>query len=247
MFQSDTRDAQALGRTMASIGGASVGGDRSQVSAIVRRFMERNPQVVGAYVGYDANAFDGADAAHKGEPGSDEKGRFGPYWNTISGKPTLDPLVDQEISDYWNDPKKSLADSVIEPYLYDGLLMTSYTSPVQRDGKFVGIGGVDVSLKQINTDVSKLRILGSGYGLLVSNGGTFVAAPDKGLIGKKTLGQLADAKKDPVLARAAKDIAAGRSGQAETTDPSPARRSCSRGRPSRPASGASSPPSRSPR
>ena len=60
----------------------------------------------------------------------------------------LDPLVDQETSDYWNQPKKTLGDSVIEPYLYDGLLMTSYTSPVERAGKFVGIGGVDVSLKR---------------------------------------------------------------------------------------------------
>jgi hypothetical protein len=88
---------------------------------------------------------------------------------------------------------------VIEPYLYDGLLMTSHTSPIQRGGKIIGIGGVDVSLKAIHTKVSGLKVLDSGYGLLVSNGGTFVSAPDKDLFGKKTLTQLADAKQNPAL------------------------------------------------
>jgi methyl-accepting chemotaxis protein len=219
-FDAKVRENQGVGRSLATLAeGLDGKADRTEVNAIVHRFLDRNPQVVGAYVGYDPNAFDGADAAHKGEPGSDKTGRYGPYWNKISGKVTLDPLVDQETSDYWNQPKKTLADSVIEPYLYDGLLMTSYTSPVKRAGKFVGIGGVDVSLGAINTEVSKLRILDSGYGLLVSNGGLFVAAPDKRVIGKQSLSRLGEAKHNPVLARAAKDIAAGHAGQAQTTDP----------------------------
>ena len=219
-FDAKVRENQAVGRSLATLAeGLDGKASRTEVNGIVHRFLQRNPQVVGAYVGYDRNAFDGPDAAHKGEPGSDGTGRYGPYWNTISGKAVLDPLVDQDTSDYYTQPKKSLGDSVIEPYLYDGLLMTSYTSPVERAGKFVGIGGVDVSLKAINTDVGRLRILKSGYGMLVSNRGLFVAAPDQGTIGKKTLGQIAGAKHNPTLARAAKDIAAGRAGQAQTTDP----------------------------
>jgi methyl-accepting chemotaxis protein len=219
-FSADVESRQGVGRTLAGVAeGLDGKADRGVVNALVRRVMERNPDVVGAYVGYDPNAFDGADAAHKSEPGSDGKGRYGPYWNKISGKVTLDALVDQEASDYWNQPKKTLADSVIEPYLYDGLLMTSYTSPIERDGKFVGIGGVDVALGAIHSEIAKQRILDTGYAMLVSKGGIFVSAHDQRLIGKKTLGDVAEAKDNPVLARAARDIAAGRGGQAETTDP----------------------------
>ena len=197
-FGAEVKENQGVGRSLATLAEGLDGKvTRTEVNAIVKRFLDRNPQVVGAYVGYERNAFDGPDAAHAGEPGSDDTGRYGPYWNTLAGKVALDPLVDQDISDYWNQPKKTLADSVIEPYLYEGVLLTSYTAPVERDGKFVGIGGVDVSLSAIHAKVSKLKILDSGYGLLVSNGGIFVSAPDKGLIGKKTLADLAKSQAEP--------------------------------------------------
>ncbi len=219
-FGAEVKENQGVGRSLATLAEGLDGKvTRTEVNAIVKRFLDRNPQVVGAYVGYERNAFDGPDAAHAGEPGSDDTGRYGPYWNTLAGKVALDPLVDQDISDYWNQPKKTRADSVIEPYLYEGVLLTSYTAPVERDGKFVGIGGVDVSLSAIHAKVSKLKILDSGYGLLVSNGGIVVSAPDKGLIGKKTLADLAKSKQNPALEQAAKDIAAGRGGQVQTTDP----------------------------
>jgi methyl-accepting chemotaxis protein len=219
-FTADVQENQAAGRTLAAAAeGLDGKADRALVSSIVRRVMARNPEVLGAYVGYEPNGFDGADALHKGEPGSDAKGRFGPYWNKISGKVTLDPLADQEASDYWNLPKRTLEEAVIEPYLYDGMLMTSYSAPILRDGKFAGIGGVDMPLASIHEEVSGQKVLHTGYAMLVSNGGIFVSARDKNLIGKKTLGDIAEAKGNPVLAKAAKDIAAGRSGQARTTDP----------------------------
>jgi len=216
-YDAQVRDHQALGRTLAT---AAEGLDgtvtRTQMNAVVRRVLDRNPSIIGSYVGYDPNAFDGQDARHKGEPGSEKSGRYSPYWNRLTGKVALDPLVDQETSDYYTKPRDTGQDSVIEPYLYEGTLLTSYTAPILRNGKFVGIGGVDVSL---NAEIAKLRILESGYGLLVSNTGIFVAAPDKGLIGKRTLKQLGESKHNAQLAQAATDIAAGRAGQAETTDP----------------------------
>ena len=216
-FNAKVADNQALGRAIASMV-ESIGPDagRERVNRILKRTLERNPTLLGTYVGFTPNGFDGADAAHKGQPGSDADGRYGPYWNKIGGELTLDPLADQESSDYWNVPKETRKDTVVEPYLYDGELLTSFVTPVERDGKFVGIGGVDVSLSTINGEVAKLKFLDSGYGFMVSNTGIFVAAPDKQLVGNKKLG---DFKDNAVLTRAAKDVAAGRAGQAETTDP----------------------------
>jgi methyl-accepting chemotaxis protein len=246
-FDADVKRDQAIGRTLAATMEGWKGADRAAVVSMLYAVKARNPQVVGTYVGFDPNAFDGADAAHRNEPGADAKGRFGPYVNTLAGKLALDPLVDQETSDYWNLPKHTLRDSVIEPYLYGGVLMTSYTSPIVHDGRFVGIGGVDRSLAALDKDVSRVKVLHAGYGMLVSRTGIFVAAPDKKLIGKRTLGKFAAAKHNRTLAAAATDVAHGRAGQAETSTRSPASASSCRGRRWPTASGASSPSRRSTR
>src|SRR5918998_922672 len=87
-FDAQVRDWQATGRSLATlVEGLDGSADRTRVNAIVERFLQRNPGLVGTYVGFEPNGFDGADARFRGTPGSDDKGRFGPYWNTISGKP----------------------------------------------------------------------------------------------------------------------------------------------------------------
>ena len=107
-FDADAHANQALGRSLAAmLQGLGNGVTRAQVNTAVEQFQDRNPELAGTYVGFEPNAFDGADAAHRGTPGSDEKGRFGPYWNTLAGTKTLDYLVDQDTSDYWNVPKET--------------------------------------------------------------------------------------------------------------------------------------------
>jgi methyl-accepting chemotaxis protein len=218
-FDAQVKREQAIGHTLAATMEGWKGTDRDAVISMLYAVKHANPQVIGTYVGYDPNTFDGADAEHRNGPGADKAGRFGPYVNMLTGKLTLDPLMDQETSEYWNAPKTTLHDSVIEPYLYDGVLMTSYTSPIVLHGKFVGIGGVDRALTSLDKEVSRVRVLKSGYGFLVSRTGIFVASPDKRLIGKQTLGKLGAAKKNAVLQRAAADISHGKAGQAETKDP----------------------------
>jgi methyl-accepting chemotaxis protein len=71
----------------------------------------------------------------------------------------------------------------------------------------------------VNDSIAKVKLYDSGYGFLVSRGGVFVAAPQKGLIGKRTLRDLAKAKSNPALARIADAVAAGKPGRVETTDP----------------------------
>lgn len=218
-FEAEARDAAATGRGLASTFSRYRQGDRKEASAIVKEALDRNPRVVGAYAGFDAGAFGGADADHKGKPYSMKDGRFGPYWNKLTGEVTLEALVDADVSDYYTLPKKLNRDVVIEPYLYEGVLMTSYVSPVVRDGKPVGIGGVDVTLSKIHEEVSKLKVLDSGYVLLVSNSGIFVSAQDEKLIGKTTLADYAKKHDNAQLAKVASDIAAGRGGKVSTTDP----------------------------
>jgi methyl-accepting chemotaxis protein len=207
--------AQALSRVMESYSG----GSRDEVSAMLQHVLDEDTSIVGAYVAYEPNAFDGKDADYVGAAGHDDTGRFLPYWNRLSGTVAVEPLVGYDTDAYYQAPKASGTDSVIEPYLYQGTLMASYVSPITRDGQFVGISGVDVSLGDLDKTVSAITFLDSGYAFLVSNGGLFVSYPDKDYIGTKSMLQLAKDAGNDDLAQVAKDVQAGREGQIATIDP----------------------------
>jgi methyl-accepting chemotaxis protein len=116
-------------------------------------------------------------------------------------------------------PKNTKADSVIEPYLYQGVLMASFVSPILRDGNFAGIGGVDVSLQDLDAEVKQVKIFDSGYAFLVSRTGIFISSPDQSLIGVKTLSAFAQEKNSGILTKLAQDIQDTKEGYIETTDP----------------------------
>lgn len=219
-FNSQMSADLSISRTMSSMMAGYQAANREDILSVLKSQVEKNPRILGTYVGYEPNAFDGRDEEYVNQYGHDKTGRFIPYWNRLTGKLTLDPLADYETSDYYLIPKQTLADSVIEPYLYQGVLLTSYISPIIDDsGKFIGIAGVDVSLNDLDAEISKIKMFESGYAFLVSNTGIFVSAPDKALIGNKTLGDFATEKNNPQLAEISEQIKVGNSGYVNTVDP----------------------------
>ena len=140
----------------------------------------------------------------------------------------MEPLFTEPVNpdDFagWNwylEPKKRNADTVVEPYVDTGvkLLMTSFLAPVQRHGKWIGIAGVDRSIESVRTEIDRLKVLDSGHGMVVTGKGTFVAAPDRKAVGVTTLQKLAKRKKIEGLDAMARAIKAGKAGHAEATDP----------------------------
>ncbi len=206
---------QTLGRTME----ATTTEDRSEVENILHQVLINDPTILATYVGYEPNAYDSQDAKWVNKPGHDATGRFVPYWNRLTGTVELDPLVDYDTSDYYLLPKKTQAFQVIEPYLYQGVLMASYIAPIMRNGKFVGIAGEDVSLTALNDAVSKIKAFDTGYAFLVSHSGIFVAYGNKDFIGTKTLTDYSAQVNNPALADIAKSVANGQEGHVTTTDP----------------------------
>jgi methyl-accepting chemotaxis protein len=218
-FDAELQFYQAFGRTLAQTVAMNTTHDRQEVMSTLKNLLDKNPNMIGTYVGYEANAFDGKDARFAGANGSDDKGRFLPYWNLLTGKATLDPLADVDTSDYYLIPKNTKADSVIEPYLYQGALLTSFISPILIDGKFAGIAGADTSLNSWDKRVKQIKAFNTGYAFLVSNTGIFISAPDAEIIGAKTLSDLAKDKSNPLFSQMAENIKAKKSGQMDTIDP----------------------------
>ncbi|MDW5595818.1 methyl-accepting chemotaxis protein [Conexibacter stalactiti] len=217
-FEAQASANAALARSIATLGSANRSGDRAEVIAQLKQILERNPGIGGAYLAYVADAFDGADAANRDAPASTRDGRFAPYWDRLTGRIQLSPVLDENEA-YWTMPRDTLRDGVVEPYLFEGVLITSYASPVLRDGRFVGSASVDMLLTDLDRAIGGVRFLDSGYAFVVSSRGTFVSHPNARLIGATTLAEWGERNGNSDLARVQAAVAAGRRARIETTDP----------------------------
>jgi HAMP domain-containing protein len=178
--------------TMALAQAEGLFGRRKASSDHARAVAEAFPLTIGAYVIYEPDA-DGQDAAALAgtevpKEAMDAKGRFVPYWYVPSGPATaermlqLKPNTDMETLEYYLGPKTGFAQTgkaaatLTEPYLYEGELMVSHTFPIVRDGKFVGITGVDRSLDLLSQVAEGIRKRVGGDVFIVSAGRRFIAA-----------------------------------------------------------------------
>ena len=215
-FNADMQSNLAIGRTIADSMEEYDSGNRDEVNDILKNLLEENPNLIGTYVAYEPDAFDGRDVDFANTEGHDTTGRFIPYWTKIGGPLHLEPLLDYETLDYYQIPKNTKEVVLTEPYLYQGELIVSYVSPVIKEEEFVGIGGVDVSLNYIDEDVSTVTAFETGYAFTTSNTGIFLSHPvNKDWIGEMTLHDL----DNPEISSMADDILTGKGGHIETIDP----------------------------
>jgi methyl-accepting chemotaxis protein len=166
--------------------------NRTALVSAMRAAIKANPQLVGVWAGFQPDAFDGNDKAAIGSEGADPTGRFVPYIYPKDGGVQLDPMVSvdkQDASgDFYQIPFKSGEDTVLEPYIYPvagkDTLLVSLATPVKVDGKVIGVVGVDISLNQMNEDLTKVRPYGTGSISVISYGGLFAASLDQKNLGK---------------------------------------------------------------
>ncbi len=158
--------------------------DRRLADAALRNVAEANPKILGLWTTWEPNAFDGLDAKYVNTPGSDATGRYISNWSRGTGRVSLEPNVDYEtegVGDYYLLARKTRRETIVNPYFYPvagrPTLITSVTVPILLDGKFVGTVGADISLEQIQKHISEITPFDTGYAVLVSNNGAFVAHP----------------------------------------------------------------------
>jgi hypothetical protein len=187
----DARNARNIGfvRMMALAQESGQFGRRAETLRMLERVLRTNPDVYAAYLAYEPNA-DGQDAAGA-QPGVPANalgagGRFYPYFKRDPSSPAgfvLEPLQDSaEDGGLWYDfPKErferaAIADAVItKPYTYRGTDIIECVIPIVRDGKFVGVVGMDSAL----TDTQKglEEIAGAlGADVFLETRGQFITA-----------------------------------------------------------------------
>jgi methyl-accepting chemotaxis protein len=175
---------------------------REELSNLVRATTEQNPKLLGSYIGWEPNAFDGNDDIYAGpkDNGYDGSGRFLPWWyRNTDGSIAIDAIGTMESQtllptgvregEYYLCPKERKRPCVIDPAPYEvggeTVMLASFTSPILVNGEFRGIAGADLSMNFIQELLLKADQQlydGAGELALIASNGSLVAStqlPDK--------------------------------------------------------------------
>ncbi|MGE8496095.1 MAG: methyl-accepting chemotaxis protein [Pseudomonas sp.] len=175
---------------------------REELANLVHETTAQNPKLLGSYIGWEPNAFDGNDDLYAGpkDNGYDGTGRFIPWWfrnaDGSLGIDSLGSLDSEKLSatgvregEYYLCPKERKRPCVIDPAPYDVggkmTMLASFTSPILVNGEFRGIAGADLAVNFIQDlllEADRQLYDGAGELALIASNGRLVAstqAPDK--------------------------------------------------------------------
>ena len=140
-----------------------------------------NDNLSGIGVVFEPNAFDGQDAAHVGDPLSDESGRVMPYANREGNAVEFEPCTGYETATWYQKPR-STSKLVLSEAYYDEIagkkaLLVSIGMPIIVDGHFVGALSLDFDVSQLQEDLAKASSADNTY-LLIDNEGDHGTSPE---------------------------------------------------------------------
>lgn len=92
----------------------------------------------------------------------------------------------EEENEWYTIPMKNKGETVLEPYFDDQVEKTlvSLAVPLEKEGKRLGIVGVDLDMAGIDQIIKGLTLYDTGFGRLVSYSGVVASHPDGNMIGK---------------------------------------------------------------
>ncbi|KFX68275.1 chemotaxis protein [Pseudomonas taeanensis MS-3] len=198
----DLARVNALVGMQAADGGRLLSLSREELFNLVRETTAQNPKLLGSYLGWEPNAFDGNDRFYTSDlaGGNDSTGRFTPWWfRNADGSLALDVIGFMESDkllptgvregEYYLCPKERKRPCAIDPAPYDVggkmVMLASFTTPILVDGQFRGIAGADLSVNFIQDlllAADQKLYDGAGELTLIAHNGRLVAstqAPDK--------------------------------------------------------------------
>lgn len=155
---------------------------RASFITYLRTVMDQNPNYVYTWAVFEPNAFDGKDDSYINQAGSNKKGRFLPAWAKNSNNIVLEISNDPDNSAYYAIPKETNKFFIGEPVTYsiEGEKVTSisFVQPIIFQDNFIGVVGIDISLRELVRISNEVNVMGTGYGQLICDEGRVLAHED---------------------------------------------------------------------
>jgi methyl-accepting chemotaxis protein len=167
---------------------------RPEAIEIIRQVADSSQDFFGSWAVWEPNAFDGNDAAYAGAKAHTDSGRFVPYWNNVGGlhlEGTGDTLGKPGQDSWYTRPRDSGRETVLEPAVYEiggeQTMVASLAVPMKRNGRSVGVVGVDLSAGFVQNFADSLKAFhGEATMILFCNDGQVAAVTGRPeVVGKK--------------------------------------------------------------
>jgi len=182
--------SQSLAMAMTSIGHGEndIQISRDEVEKLSANVLLNNDAFLGFTQCWEPNMFDGKDNEYVNTSKSDKTGRFISYLTKGEGrKVIIEPLIDYETEQkgpwYWV-PKLTKQNSINGPILYPiqgvDVLMVSFMTPIIKNGTFLGVTGIDISVDFIQKMAKSANLFdGNATITVVSYDGNYAAHTKK--------------------------------------------------------------------
>ncbi len=167
---------------------------RADYEVMIKGVVEANPNFFGIYTIWEPEALDGRDAEFVGKEGYDSSGRANIYYyrdetnKVVRDQEPAETYLNPGEGDYYQIPLKTGVEAIVDPYeeTYAGnkILMTSLAVPIKKDGKVLGVVGIDIALTSMQKLVEGIKPYGTGQAAIFSNSGVVVAHADPSRLGK---------------------------------------------------------------
>jgi len=179
---------------------------RAAINQGLRTAFERNTQVLGVWLVFEANALDGRDSEFVDDSarGSNATGRFSSAWTRSTPQPMNIMITEGDIdktelsisgtpyNSWYTCPRERRGACLLEPYADtqggERLLMTSLSIPLMEGDRVIATLGVDLELASLQAAASEAQrglFDNAGRVLIVSPSGTLAAySTDDRQIGK---------------------------------------------------------------
>ena len=144
---------------------------RNRIPDYLNAALDVNPNLTGAGIIFEPNAYDGNDAAMAGAPFGDPTGRVNMYVSRTNG---LSALNDVDSSEWYKEPKKSLKPHLTEPYYYDDhgkkTLLITLSFPIVENGRYLGVVFMDINVNNLQDAIAQMSSKQEFYALFTDKG-----------------------------------------------------------------------------
>ncbi len=169
---------------------------RAIFSMMLENTLKANPNFLCVWTIWEPNAVDGSDKPNRNLANSDASGRFMPSFFRSNGviKPDVSAIDETSpASGYYTIPKKTKKETFTEPYKYayepggKEYWETTVSVPILKNGEFLGAVGIDLNLEQIQRLTAGVKAYETGYGMVTSNEGVYVAHSRADAVGQSLI------------------------------------------------------------
>ena len=195
-FSSFWFTAETLASIMESYENISDYNRRPLINSLIRKEVEKHADIVGIWNIWESDVLEGNDLRYTGGPGTNESGRFSPYWYRDGNKILMYAVGEDELGDpiegnFYQVLRRAGRTIILDPYLSDvggkRMLNITIAAPIisrNETGKFLGAVGIDINIETIQKLSDAHIPFGNGFNAIFSGNGTVVAHFELGRVGQ---------------------------------------------------------------